>query len=118
MISVANGSLLDFESNTSHSMTVRVTDQGGLFIDKTFTIAVMDVNEAPSDATLTGGTVAENSANGTTVGTVTGTDPDAGAVLTYSLFDNAGGRFAINRQHRRNHGCQPQSAQFREQHLP
>ena len=96
VISVANGSLLNFESNTSHNITVRVTDQGGLFIDKTFTLAVTNVNEAPSNATLTGGSVAENSANGITVGTVTGTDPDAGSVFTYSLTDNAGGRFAIN----------------------
>ncbi len=40
--------------------------------------------------------VAENSANGTTVGTVQGYDADAGTTLTYSLTDNAGGRFAIN----------------------
>ena len=72
--------------------------QGGLHLatPKSFTINLCDVNEAPSDATLTGGSVAENSANGTTVGTVTGTDPDAGDVLSYALLDTAGGRFAIN----------------------
>ncbi|WP_236235101.1 cadherin repeat domain-containing protein, partial [Pseudomonas tohonis] len=43
-------------------------------------------------------TVAENAANGSTVGlTVLGTDGDAGATITkYELTDNAGGRFAIN----------------------
>jgi serralysin len=40
--------------------------------------------------------VAENSANGTPVGTVAGFDLDAAAVLSYALTDNAGGRFAIN----------------------
>ncbi|WP_311739901.1 cadherin domain-containing protein [Bradyrhizobium sp. CB1015] len=53
-------------------------------------------NHAPTNATLNGGSVAENEANGTVVGTVTGIDPDAGAVLSYSLTNNADGRFAIN----------------------
>src|SRR6266436_7176042 len=95
-LTVANGTLLDYESATSHAITVRVTDQGGLTFDKSFTIGVSDVNEAPTGATLSGGTVAENSANGTVVGTVAGLDPDAAAVLSYALMDNAGGRFAIN----------------------
>ena len=56
---MANGSLLDFESATQHAITVRVTDQGGLTFDKTFTIAVTNVNEAPTNATLSGGTVAQ-----------------------------------------------------------
>ncbi|MEY9136505.1 hypothetical protein ACVMII_005402 [Bradyrhizobium diazoefficiens] len=53
-------------------------------------------NHAPTNATLSGGSVAENAGNGTAVGTVAGVDPDAGAVLSYSLTNNAGGRFAIN----------------------
>src|SRR5262249_7364251 len=79
--SVANGTLLNYEAATSHSIVVRVTDQDGLTFDKTLTISVTNVNEAPTDATLSGGAVAENAANGTVVGTVTGVDPDAGAVL-------------------------------------
>ena len=96
VITVADGTLLDFESATSHGISVRVTDQGGLSFDRTFTIAVTNVNEAPTDEVLTGGTIAENSADGTVVGSVRGIDPDAGAVLTYALIDNAGGRFAID----------------------
>ncbi|SNT01411.1 Ca2+-binding protein, RTX toxin-related [Tardiphaga sp. OK246] len=96
VLTVANGTLLNFESAASHNVSVRVTDQSGLTFDKVFTLGVTNVNEAPSNATLTGGSVAENAANGTMVGTVAGADPDAGAILTYSLTDNAGGRFAIN----------------------
>jgi Ca2+-binding RTX toxin-like protein len=95
-ITVANGALLDFETATSHNITVRVTDQGGLIFDKNFTIGLSNANEAPTGASLSGGSVAENAANGTVVGTVTGTDPDSGSVLTYSLTNNAGGRFTIN----------------------
>src|SRR6185312_6722468 len=61
-----------------------------------FTLAVTNVNEAPTNASLSGGTVAENVANGTVVGTISGIDPDAGATLTYALTDDAGGRFAVN----------------------
>src|SRR5947207_9887013 len=34
-LTVANSSLLDYEVATSHGIVVRVTDQGGLFLDKT-----------------------------------------------------------------------------------
>ncbi len=54
------------------------------------------MNQAPTDLVLSANTVAENAANGTVVGTVSGTDPDAGDTKTYSLTDSAGGRFAID----------------------
>ncbi|MBS0170648.1 MAG: cadherin domain-containing protein, partial [Nitrospira sp.] len=53
-------------------------------------------NDAPTDLNLSANTVAENAANGTVVGTITGVDVDAGDTKAYSLTDNAGGRFAIN----------------------
>jgi Ca2+-binding RTX toxin-like protein len=96
VITVANGTLLDYESATSHAITVRVTNQAGLTFDKALTVSVTNVNEAPTNATLSNANVTEHSANGTVVGTVAGTDPDAGATLTYSLTNNAGGRFAVN----------------------
>ena len=75
---------------------MQVTDQGGLSLEKIFTVSLTDVNEAPTDEILTGDTVVENSANGTVVGTVKGVDPDANSVLTYALLDDAGGRFTID----------------------
>jgi VCBS repeat-containing protein len=95
-ITVANGALLDYESLPSHDVMVRVTDAGGLTYDETFTINLTNVNEAPTDLTLSASTVAENAANGTVVGTVTGTDVDTGDTKTYSLTNTAGGRFAID----------------------
>ncbi|MBK9306290.1 MAG: DUF4347 domain-containing protein [Nitrospira sp.] len=53
-------------------------------------------NQAPTDLALEGGTVVERAVNGSLVGTVSGTDPDAGDTTTYSLTDTAGGRFAID----------------------
>jgi Ca2+-binding RTX toxin-like protein len=55
-------------------------------------------NRAPGDVVLKGGTVAEGAVGGTPVGTVEGTDVNIGSgdVLTYSLVDNAGGRFVLD----------------------
>ncbi len=95
-ITVADGTLLNYEAAASHNVTVRVTDSGGLTYDETFTITLTDVNEAPTALTLSANTVAENAVNGTVVGTISTTDPDAGDSHTYSLTDTAGGRFTIN----------------------
>ncbi len=46
-ITVANGSLLDSETASSHNITVRVTDAAGLTYDEAMTIAVANVNESP-----------------------------------------------------------------------
>ena len=96
VITVADGSLLNYEAATSHTVTVRVTDSGGLTYDEAFAINLTNVNEAPTDLALSANQVAENAATGTVVGTVSGTDVDTGDTKTYSLTDTAGGRFAIN----------------------
>ncbi len=48
VITVANGLLLDYESNSEHFITVRTTDQGGLVFDQTLSIGLVNVNEAPT----------------------------------------------------------------------
>ena len=61
---------MDFEDAASHQITVEVTDAAGNSYEESFNINLTDVNESPTDLTLTGGAVAENAVNGTTVGTV------------------------------------------------
>jgi hypothetical protein len=91
---------LDYETASSHNIIVKATDAGGLSTTQTFAIGVTNVNEAPInlvDSNTATNSVAENAAVGTVVGvTAKATDPDAGSTLTYSLADNAGGKFAIN----------------------
>ena len=48
LISVANAALIDYETNTSHNVTVRVTDADSLTYDEVVTINVNDVNDAPT----------------------------------------------------------------------
>jgi VCBS repeat-containing protein len=75
----------NFEAKSSYSICVKATDNGGLTFDKELTVAITDVNEAPTDIQLSSSSVAENLAAGATVGTLTDSDPDAGDTATYTL---------------------------------
>ncbi len=46
-LEVADSSLLDYESDACHTITVRTTDCGGLSYDEALTITVVNVNDAP-----------------------------------------------------------------------
>ena len=67
------------------------------FSNGTFTAAQI-LNEAPTDIALSAATAAENAPNGTIVGALSRTDPDAalGDTASFSLINNAGGRFAVS----------------------
>ncbi len=54
------------------------------------------VNYAPTDLTIDVAGVDENAAAGTVVGTVSTTDVDTGDTFSYTLTDDAGGRFVID----------------------
>ena len=88
----------DVGANRVYDVVVRVTDQGGLFDDQALAVTVTNVNEAPVITSNGGGAAASiNVAEGTTaVTTVTATDPDAGAVLAYSVIGTDAARFTIN----------------------
>ena len=101
VVTVANGSLLDREAAATHNITVRATSADGSTADSTFTIDLNDFDEfdtgALTDSNGAANTVAENAGVGTAVGlTGLASDADATATITYSLDDNAGGRFAIH----------------------
>jgi hypothetical protein len=101
VVTVANGLLLNYEAATSHTLTVRATSADLSTADQSFTINITDVNEgavsAVADNDATTNFVVENSSIGATVGiTALATDPDGTDVVTYSLTNNAGGRFAID----------------------
>ncbi|MFN9985896.1 MAG: beta strand repeat-containing protein, partial [Pirellula sp.] len=75
--------------------TYTMRDTSGLTSTTQITITIQGANDAPTDISGTL-TIAENSANGSTVGTVNTTDVDSGDSFTYTLTNNAGGRFSIN----------------------
>ncbi|MFN9366937.1 MAG: cadherin repeat domain-containing protein, partial [Planctomycetota bacterium] len=102
VVTVADSSLLNYESATSHSITVRATSADGSWSTLTFTINLTDVDEfdvgAVTDRNAAANSLAENSTHGTLVGiTASASDADGTTnTITYTLDDAAGGRFAIN----------------------
>jgi hypothetical protein len=101
VITVADSTLLDYESVASHDVTVLATSTDGSTSSQQFTINLSNINDNPvsaiSDSNAAADAVAENAATGTVVGITTlAIDADAGATISYSLSDNAGGRFAID----------------------
>jgi ELWxxDGT repeat protein len=91
---VANQLLLnasaDFETKSSYSLRLRSTDQGGLFTEKVLTIAVNNLNDAPTDLGLSASSVNENVAANSVIGSFNSTDQDAGNTFTYSLVAGSG----------------------------
>lgn len=85
----------DYETATSHSITIRETlaDSPNSPRDNTFTINVTNVTETEPLAALvlSASTIAENSAEDTLVGSILNIMGGS----TLSLADNAGGRFKI-----------------------
>lgn len=101
VVSVANGSLLDYESATGHDIVVRAASADGSFSTQLFTILLTDANEGGvsliSDRDAASDQVTENAAGGTLIGvTAYASDPDGTDFVTYSLDDDAGGRFSID----------------------
>lgn len=111
LLKLKSGIALDFETEPSVTVQVTVHDGEGLTLTESFVIAVGDVDEtppgapaptlapvnaAPTDIALGGTTIAENSAVGALVGTLSATDPDAGDSFTFALLDDAGGAFALD----------------------
>src|SRR3954454_7933817 len=99
VVSVADGSKIDFESSPGHAYTVTVqSSDGTLTSSQAFTINVGDVSmTTPVDSNGAANSVVEGAAAGTAVGiTASATDP-SGPAPTYSLIgDSSGGGFTIN----------------------
>src|SRR5207244_1438159 len=97
VVTVANAALLGYETATSHNITVKAADASGAFTTQSFTIDVTDVAPSvPTDGNAAANTVAEGAANGTLVGITASSTDVNGPNVTFSLTDNAGGRFAID----------------------
>ncbi|MBE9196861.1 cadherin repeat domain-containing protein, partial [Synechocystis sp. LEGE 06083] len=87
------GASPDFETKPSYDITIKTTD-GALIYTEPFTIAVNDVNEAPTDLSLDNTSINENidTTGGVLIGDLTITDPDASGnnnVLTVEGTDAA-----------------------------
>ena len=79
----------NYEIQASHSIRVQTDDGHGGFFEKVFIISVEDVNDTPSDISLTSNTVSENMPVGTIIGTLGVSDEAEGQSYGYTLTDSA-----------------------------
>lgn len=71
----------------TYRLRIRVTDNGGAQHEKQFTVSF---GSAPTDVALAPTGVFERAPTGTTVGTLTATDPDIGETFTFALSTGCG----------------------------
>lgn len=98
LITVNNSQALDFETNPSFGLTIKVTDNGDIPLSDqaTITIDLADVNESPEISNQTFD-IDENSADNTTIGQIEANDPDYGQSLTYTITGgNSSNTFALD----------------------
>jgi hypothetical protein len=92
---ISSGSLvaknvLNLEEKASYSVLVTSTDANGLSFTQNFTIAVSNVNEAPSNVSLSNLSILENEDSGAVVGNLSSTDEDNSDTHTYALISGTG----------------------------
>jgi autotransporter-associated beta strand protein len=86
------GTSLNFETKTTYTVTIQVDDETvGSTPDATedFALNITNVNEQPTDISLSANTILENLSSGTTIGGFSTTDPEGGA-FTYILVSGPG----------------------------
>jgi VCBS repeat-containing protein len=91
------GVSLDYETAKTIAIDVSVFDSAGQASKLNpyhFTLQVQNVNEAPTHITPVTAAVAENSADGSLVATLSSVDPE-GNTVKYALADTADGRFTV-----------------------
>ncbi len=96
-VSGDGSSLFDFENDALNKFTFKISatgDAGTVISTMTFTVSVTD-NTAPIEVGLSDSIVLEHSQTGTVIGSLWTNDPDFDDTFTYTLTDDAGGRFEI-----------------------
>ncbi|WP_262027695.1 cadherin domain-containing protein [Microvirga sp. Mcv34] len=105
---VADSSRIDFDTAQSHEIRMRVKDQHGGVVERTFTIQVLErddteqppenppppTNHSPRDITLSNTSIAENTVSGSHFARIGAVDPD-GDQLTYEIVGPHSGAFRI-----------------------
>ena len=90
VITVADGTKLDYEGATTHTITVLVTDSEGLTYEKIFTISLSNVYEAPSiTSNGAGASSSVNAAENQTAVTTVTSFVDSSKTITYSISGGA-----------------------------
>ncbi|MFC4991277.1 cadherin domain-containing protein [Rubritalea tangerina] len=95
---ITTASVLDYEGENQYTLTVTVSDNGSPVMSDTanVSVTVSNENESPSLAGASG-SVAENELSGTVIVSLSGTDPDVGDSLSYTITaGNESGLFSVD----------------------
>jgi hypothetical protein len=96
LVTVADGSLLDYEAAASHQVTVRASSSDGSSATQSFTIAVTDTNDTAPVVT-SGGAVSIAEGTAGTIYTATATDADTvGGPIAFAISGVDAALFAID----------------------
>ncbi len=79
---------INYEVKSLYTVNIKATDSKGAFTDKEFTISVNNVNEAPTDVSISNVEVLKNIEIGETVAEISGTDPDNGDEISFEISEN------------------------------
>jgi Ca2+-binding RTX toxin-like protein/uncharacterized lipoprotein NlpE involved in copper resistance len=81
---------------SAYVIGVKAVDENGAWTRQTFQINIVqpEINVAPTNVSLSANSIGEDASIGSVVGTLSATDAN-GDVLTYSLTDNADGKFSL-----------------------
>ncbi len=96
--SLQTGAAVNYEIQNSYRIKVRTTDNGlpaPLSFDSVFTITVNDLNDPPTDITLSSTNVLESVPVGSVVGILGSADEDVGDLHTYSKISGDVTHFTI-----------------------
>ena len=80
----------DSDSGNDYVVVVRATDLTGNASEQTLTVSVSDVNEIPSNISLSSSSLNENIQSGSTIATLSSSDPDSTDTHTFSLVSGSG----------------------------
>ncbi|QYO63946.1 cadherin repeat domain-containing protein [Leptolyngbya sp. 7M] len=80
----------NFEVKPTYSVRIQSSDQNGLTVQRQFTINVRDLNEAPTNISISKNNINENVPANSVVGSFSTTDPDANDSFTYELVTGQG----------------------------
>lgn len=98
VLSVRDGTRLDYETGVAHTVRIRVTDGAGAWFEKNFVIDVRNVNETPFTPSrppnMAPVLAGEKTGAGTVVGSFVLSDPDK-TTPTLQLVTNPGGLLEV-----------------------
>jgi len=80
----------NFETKDQYHIYINTEDQDGEAFSKAFVININDLNESPTEISLSNSTINENSDINTVIGTLSSVDEDTGDTHTYSLVSGDG----------------------------